>query len=106
MSEEEEFDILSESTALERAAANLDLASVHANKRKDIEGLITVAAAWMQVADRLSEEFMPKRKPALGFGVQEEEEDDTGIIVNNSKGRSSVHEKSGELRKHQNRYWR
>jgi hypothetical protein len=105
MNEEEDFDILSESTALERAAANLDLASVHANKRKDIEGLITVAAAWMQVADRLSEEFMPKKKHSLGFGIEEEEEDDR-IITNKSKGRSSVHEKPGELREHQNRYWR
>ena len=76
---EEEFDILNEETALERAAANLDLASVHANKRKDIEGLITVAAAWMQVADRLSEEFMPKKKHSLGFGVEEEEEDVFGF---------------------------
>jgi hypothetical protein len=105
MTEEEEFDFLNEETALERAAVNLDLASVHADKKKDIEGLITVAAAWMQVADRLSEEFMPKRKPALGFGVEEEEEDDR-IITNKGKGGPPVHKKPGELREHQNRYWR
>lgn len=101
----EEYQPLDENAAMERAAANLDLASMHANRKKDIEGLITVAAAWIQISDRITEGFKPKRKATLGFGIEEEEEDDR-TIINNSKSRSSIHPQPGELRKHKNRYWR
>lgn len=105
MSDEEEYDSLNENVALSRAAANLDLASMHANKKKSVEGLITVASVWMSVADRIAEGYVPKKKKPIGFGIEEEEEDD-GIIINNSKSRSTIHPQPGELRKYQNRNWR
>ena len=103
--QEEEFEKLDSSTAFTRIAGNLDLASMHANKKKSVEGLITVASVWMSVADRIAEGYVPKKKKPIGFGIEEEEEDD-GIIINNSKSRSTIHPQPGELRKHQNRNWR
>jgi hypothetical protein len=93
--QEEEFEKLDSSTAFTRIAGNLDLASMHANKKKDVQGLITVAVAWMQFSDFIANGEMPKKKFTIGFGPEEEEQDERPI--NRRKGRSSIHKKSREL---------
>lgn len=39
---------VNEQYAINMASENLNLASIHADKKRDIESLVTIAAAWME----------------------------------------------------------
>lgn len=39
---------VNEQYAINMASENLNLASIHADKKRDVESLVTIAAAWME----------------------------------------------------------
>jgi hypothetical protein len=100
----EEFEDLDEDLALERIAYNLDIASMHANKKKNVAGLITIAGAWMEVASILSDTPRTKKGLPMGFAATEEENNEPRIIKHNSEGGSPLHKEPGELRERSNWY--
>lgn len=103
---EEDFEELNEGLALERIASNLDLASAHANKKKNVAGLITIAGAWMEVASILSDTPRVKKSVPMGFSPMEEENNESRIIKDSGKSRSPLHTEPGELRERSNWNWR
>ena len=98
----DETEELDENLALERIAYNLDIASMHANRKKNVAGLITIAGAWMEVASILSDAPRNKKVNPIGFSTMEEDKNESRIIKHSSEGGSPLHTQPGELRERSN----
>jgi hypothetical protein len=70
--EVEQFQ-LNQSIAFSRVAVYLEEAGEVAVNSRNIEGMLTVAKGWLDLADAMDSGQVPQKRARLGFAHQEEE---------------------------------